>query len=147
MSDVDIIDIDENNISEYSPGPTCFLNIKHEGAQVRVEWLKNRFKDGLKIKLILPEGEKKPAGFIEYISGENAWRAVTADGYLFVHCIWMHPNKNKNKGYASILLNECIKDAEKQGKAGVAVITSEGPFMAGKALFEKNGFAGLLRSE
>ena len=33
-----------------------------------------------------------------------------------------------------------MRDAAKQGKAGVAVVTSEGPFMAKKHLFLKNGF-------
>jgi hypothetical protein len=54
--------------------------------------------------------------------------------------MWVYPNKHKNKGYASLLVEECIEDAKAQGKIGVAVITSEGPFMAGKAVFSKNGF-------
>jgi N-acetylglutamate synthase-like GNAT family acetyltransferase len=86
------------------------------------------------------ENDKKCHGFIEYVPGEYAWRAVEAKDYLFIHCIWVSPNKFKNKGYGSLLVAECIKDAEKQGKAGVAVIASEGPFMAKKDLFLKNGF-------
>ena len=84
--------------------------------------------------------KEKCIGFIEYIPGEFAWRAVDAKGYLFIHCIWISPNIYKEKGYASKLIDECIKDAEKQGKYGVAVVASEGPFMAGKKLFLKNGF-------
>jgi len=49
----------------------------------------------------------------------------------------------KNKGYGSLLVKESIKDAEKQGKYGVAVITSEGAFMVGKDLFLKNGFTSV----
>jgi hypothetical protein len=59
---------------------------------------------------------------------------------MFIHCIWISPNKHKRKGYGSLLVKECIKDAKTEGKYGVAVITSEGPFMAGKALFLKNEF-------
>jgi len=91
------------------------------------------------MKDILQE-ENKCNGFIEYAPGEYAWRAVDAKDYMFIHCIWITPNKYKDKGYGSRLVKECIKDAEKQGKTGVAVITSEGSFMAGKNLFLKNGF-------
>jgi hypothetical protein len=33
--------------------------------------------------------------FIEYIPGEQAWRAVHADGYLLIHCLWV---VGKSKG-------------------------------------------------
>jgi len=138
MSDVKIITIDENNISEYPP--KCFLNPKNEGYLIKREWLLKRFSDGLIIKQLYTEDEKKCIGFIEYVPGEYAWRAVDAKGYLFIHCLWVSPNKYKDKGYGSLLVEECIKDAEKQGKCGVAVLTSEGPFMAGKDLFLKKGF-------
>ncbi len=73
--------------------------------------------------------------FIEYVPGEHAWRAVDAKDYMFIHCMWTSANKYKSKGYASLLIDECINDAEKQGMSGVAVVTSEGPFMTGKDLF------------
>ncbi|MBN1357735.1 GNAT family N-acetyltransferase [Candidatus Bathyarchaeota archaeon] len=133
-----IIDVNEDNIAEYPP--TCFLNPKNIGYQIKAEWLKKRFIEGLKIKALYLENDKKCHGFIEYVPGEYAWRAVEAKDYLFIHCIWVSPNKFKNKGYGSLLVTECVKDAKKQGKAGVAVIASEGPFMANKELFLKNGF-------
>ncbi len=138
MSDVKIVTIDENNISECPP--KCFLNPKNEGYLIKREWLQKRFSDGLIIKQLYTEDEKKCIGFIEYVPGEYAWRAVDAKGYLFIHCLWISPNKYKDKGYGSLLVEECVKDAEKQGKCGVAVLTSEGPFMAGKDLFLKKGF-------
>jgi N-acetylglutamate synthase-like GNAT family acetyltransferase len=133
-----IIDVNEENISQYPP--TCFLNPENIGYQIKAKWLKERFPEGLKIKLLYLENDKKCHGFIEYAPGEYAWRAVEAKDYLFIHCIWVSPNKFKNKGYGSLLVDECVKDAEKQGKAGVAVIASEGPFMANKDLFFKKGF-------
>jgi ribosomal protein S18 acetylase RimI-like enzyme len=133
-----IIDVNEENISQYPP--TCFLNPKNIGYQIKLKWLKERFSEGLKIKLLYLENGKKCHGFIEYVPGEYAWRAAEAKDYLFIHCIWVSPNKFKNKGYGSLLVEECIKDAKEQGKAGVAVIASEGPFMAKKDLFLKNGF-------
>jgi ribosomal protein S18 acetylase RimI-like enzyme len=133
-----IIDVNDENISQYPP--TCFLNPNNVGYQIKAEWLKERFKEGLKIKALCLEGDKKCHGFIEYVPGECAWRAVEAKDYLFIHCIWVSPNKFKSKGYGSLLVDACVKDAEKQGKAGVAVVASEGPFMANKELFLKNGF-------
>jgi acetyltransferase (GNAT) family protein/YoaP-like protein len=143
MPDVIIIDVDENNISQYPP--KCFLNPKNEGYQIKIEWLKKRFSEGLKIKLLYLE--TKCIGFIEYVPGEYAWRAVDAKGYMFIHCIWISPNKHKEKGYGSLLVKECIKDAKKEGKYGVAVVTSEGPFMAGKDLFLKNEFKSIASAK
>lgn len=135
---IKIINITAENISQYPA--TCFLNPKNEGYQIKLEWLKKRFAEGLIIKQLYLENEKKAAGYIEYVPGEFAWRAVDAKGYLFIHCLWITPNKNKEKGYASLLIEECFNDAKEQGKAGVAVVTSEGAFMTGKDLFVKNGF-------
>ena len=143
MPDVRIIDVDENNISQYPP--KCFLNPKNEGYQIKLEWLKKRFSEGLKIKLLYLE--TKCIGFIEYVPGEYAWRAVDAKGYMFIHCIWISPNKHKEKGYGSLLVKECIKDAKKEGKYGVVVVTSEGPFMAGKDLFLKNEFKSIASAK
>jgi hypothetical protein len=145
MQNINIINVDENNISEYPP--TCFLNPKNEGYLIKSEWLKKRFSEGMKIKLLYLEKEGKCNGFIEYGPGEHAWRAVDANGYLFINCIWMNPNKYKNKGYGSLLIKECIKQAEKEGKYGVAAITSEGAFMAGKSLFLKNGFKSVASAK
>ena len=145
MPETKIINVDENNISQYPP--TCFLNPKNEGYQIKSEQLKDRFSEGMKIKLLYVENEKKCNGFIEYVPGEYIWRAVDAKGYMFIHCIWINPNKFKNKGYGSLLVKECLKDAEEQGKDGVAVITSEGAFMAGKDLFVKNGFKSIASAK
>ena len=138
MENIKIINIDGENISEYPP--TCFLNPENEGYQIKLKWLKKRFSEGMKIKQLYLEGEKKTIGFIEYTPGEFAWRAVEAKGFMFIHCIWITPNKNKNKGYGSFLIKECLKDAKKENKDGVAAVTSDGPFMAGKDLFLKNKF-------
>ena len=141
MDDIKIVNVDEKNISEHAP--TCFLNPKNEGYQIKRKWLKQRFSEGMIIKLLYVEGEKKPVGFIEYVPGEYAWRAVDAKGYMFIHCIWISKNKYKEKGYGSQLIEEAIKDAKNENMNGVAVVTSEGPFMAGKDLFKKNGFVSI----
>ncbi len=131
-----IIDVTTQNIDEYPP--VCFLNPKNEGYTIKRDWLLQRFSEGLKVKVLYDDKDGKIHGFIEYVPGENAWRAVDAEGYLFIHCIWISPNSYKEKGYGSALLEECVKDAD--GKLGVAVVTSDGPFMATRDLFLKNGF-------
>jgi hypothetical protein len=137
-SQTSIVTLTPENYTEY--GCPCFLNPKHEGHLKKLEWLKERFVEGLTIKHLLIEGEKKPIGFIEYVPGEYAWRAVNANGYVLIQCIWINPNKYKENGYGSLLVEECINDAKKDSKYGVAVVTSAGPHMAGKELFLKNGF-------
>ena len=68
------------------------------------------------------------------------WRAVEASGYMVIHCIFIIPRKYKEKGYGSLLLEECLEDAKKENMHGVVVVTRKGTWMAGKELFVKNGF-------
>lgn len=145
MKKIKIVSLTQENISHYPP--KCFLNPKNKGYQIKLEWLKKRFSEGLKIKQLYSEKEGKCIGFIEYVPGEYAWKAVDAEGYLFIHCVWISPNKYKERGYGSLLVQQCIKDAEKEGKCGVAVVTSEGPFMAGKSLFLKNRFKSVAQAD
>ncbi|KPL04440.1 MAG: hypothetical protein AMJ90_01050 [candidate division Zixibacteria bacterium SM23_73_2] len=136
MQDVKIVNLNINNISEYGAG--CIANPKHLGYKLKLEWLRERFSEGLVIKLLM-DG-KKQAGFIEYAPGEFAFRAVDAKGYMVIHCIWIYQKKYKGKGYGLLLLKECLEDAKKQKKKGVAVITSEGPWISGRKLFTRHGF-------
>jgi hypothetical protein len=92
----------------------------------------------LKIKLLYLEGEKRPAGFIEYVPGEYCWRAVDAGGYVFIHCLWTNGRKHQRRGFGSLLIQEAERDA--RGTQGVCAVTSDKPFMAGKEIFLKNGY-------
>ncbi len=91
----------------------------------------------MKIKIVYENG--RSVGFIEYIPGESAWRVVNADDYLVIHCIWV-VGRGKKKGYGSRLLNECVEDARKSNKHGVAMVTSRGNWLADKKLLVNNGF-------
>jgi len=133
-----IITVNSENISKC--GIFCVSDPKHPGYEKKLQWLKKRFKEGLSIKLLFPPGEKKAAGFIEYIPGEHAWRPVDAKGYMMIHCIFIDKRANKGRGYGSLLLEQCIYDARSQGMKGVAVVASEGTWMASPDLFIKNGF-------
>jgi hypothetical protein len=137
-NDTTIIELTPENASEY--GCPCFLNPQNKGHRRKLEWLRDRFSEGMKIKLLFLENEKKPIGFIEYTPGEYTWRAVSAPQFLFIHCIWISPKKYREQGFGSQLVESCIEDARIQDKRGVAVITSTGAFMAETPLFLKNGF-------
>jgi len=137
MDEIEIIDTNTNNVHNY--GFCGYKNIKQEGYKSKVEWLKARFSEGLKFKVMYSASEGA-TGFIEYIPGEYTWRAVEAGGYMVIHCIVNMHRKKRGKGYGTLLLEECLKDARKESMAGVAVVTRQGTWMAGKELFLKNGF-------
>jgi len=129
-----IIDVNLQNVDKL--GFFCRMSkMKTIGNQRKLNWLKERFKEGLKIKMLeLPE-----RGFIEYIPGEFAWRGVLAKEYMFIHCIWV-VGKSKGNGYGDLLIEECVNDAKKEGFKGVAAVVSNDNWMANKNLFLKNGF-------
>ncbi|MBE0661365.1 MAG: GNAT family N-acetyltransferase [Bacteroidales bacterium] len=136
----EIVSVNLQNLSEH-PGIICFINPKHPSYSLKIDWLKERFSEGLKIKLLYIEGQKKAAGFIEYVPGEFAWRAVSAKNYMFIHCLYVYPNNNKNQGHGSQLIDECLKDAKEQNLAGAAAMVSQHAFMAEAEIFLKNGFS------
>ncbi len=133
---MNIVTVNRENVSK--TGFFCYMSKKKtEGYQRKLRWLKDRFDEGMKIKMLdLKQGGR---GFIEYIPGEYAWRPVKAKEYMFIHCIWV-AGKSKGKGYGSLLLNECMRDAEETGMKGVAMVTSEGNWLVGKKFLQKNGF-------
>ncbi len=137
MSEIEIIELTADNFQDY--GLCGIKDIKKKGFQRKAEWLKKRFSEGLKSK-VLYTAEKGAVGMIEYIPGKYAWRAIEAEGYMAIHCLFNIYKKYQKKGYATLLLKECLKDAQKENMNGVAVVTRKGPWMAGKELFLKNGF-------
>lgn len=132
-----IVDITPENASLHSF--FCIKNIREPGFKKKHEWFKKHYSEGLRMK-ILKDVNNNPIGFIEYIPAEAAWRPVIAPQYMFIHCMFVYPNKYKKKGYGSLLLKACENDAESYGMAGVCVITSKGAWIADWRLFEKNGF-------
>ncbi len=129
-----IIDVNAENVEQ--TGFFCYMSKrKSEGYQRKLDWLKARFSEGMKIKMFeLPE-----RGFIEYIPGEYAWRAADAAGYMFIHCLWV-VGKSRGKGLAGILLEQCIDEAKAAGMNGMAMVTSERVWLIGKKLLLKYGF-------
>lgn len=133
-----IVSVDERNLTDY-PQVVCFTNKKHPYHHIKMDWIKDQFKYGLKIKLLFLKEEKGPVGFIEYVSGENCWRAVDAKGYLFIHCLWTNRKKYQHRGLGTVLIKEVEKDAA--DKKGVTVVTSDRAFMTNKEIFLKNEYS------
>ena len=132
--ETDIINVDRSNVEE--TGFFCYMSKrKSEGYLRKLAWVKARLDEGMRIKMLeLPE-----RGFIEYIPGGKAWRAVDAEGWMVIHCLWI-VGKSKGRGLGGTLLEECVEDARKSGMLGVAMVTSEGNWLAGKRLLEYRGF-------
>lgn len=137
MTKLKIIDINLDNVQGF--GLCGYKNIKQEGYKRKINWLKKRFKEGMKVK-ILDSAKNGAFGMIEYVPGEYAWRPVEAKGYMFIHCIFVVFKKLKGKGYGSTLVEKCMKDAKVEKMHGVAVVTRKGTWMAGRELFVKLGF-------
>ena len=137
MSKVSIIDATADNICRF--GFCGYKNVKQEGYMRKTDWLKKRFAEGMRFK-VLQSQDDGSVGFIEYMPGELAWRPIEAPGYLVIHCMMISRRQYKGKGYGSLLLKECIRDARRSKSRGVAVVTSKGTWMAGSELFLRNGF-------
>lgn len=138
-----IVEITSGNIAKH-PQAICFINPKHELYDRKLGWLKEQFARGLKIKLLYPAGQKRPVGFIEYVPGEHCWRAVSAAGYMFIHCLWTNGKKHQHQGLGTRLIEEVEKDA--RDMAGVCVLASDGSFMAGKDIFIRHGYSQVVES-
>lgn len=139
MSDTKIINLTSENISDY--GVCGYKDVtKHTELRKKIEWFKKYYPKGLRIKILLSKNGGYQ-GMLEYIPGEYAHRPVEAIGYMFIHCIFVgFKNEYKGKGYASLLIDECIKEAKMNKMNGVAVVTRKGPFMVNKDIFLKKNF-------
>jgi len=137
--DVEIIDLTPENITDY--GVCGYKDMeKHLGLRRKIDWFKEYYPKGLRIKIIISKTGGY-LGMLEYIPGKYAHRPIDAEGYMFIHCIFVgFKNKFKGQGHASSLIDECINDARNANMHGVAVVTRKGPFMAKKDIFLKKGF-------
>ncbi|MBV1728906.1 MAG: GNAT family N-acetyltransferase [Methanobacterium sp.] len=139
MDDIKVIDLNPDNIADY--GVCGYKDLKkHKELRKKIEWFKAYYPRGLRIKIVM---SKKGGyqGMLEYIPGEYAHRPVEAEGYLFIHCIFVGFRKEfKGQGMASLLLDECIKEAQDKRMRGVAVVIRKDPFMVGNDIFLNKGF-------
>ncbi|MBU0492350.1 MAG: GNAT family N-acetyltransferase [Chloroflexi bacterium] len=133
---VEIVTVDAANIDEH--GFFCYKSKpKSAGYRQKRDWLEQRFAEGLRIQILYEDG--RSVGFVEYMPGETAWRAVRAPGYAVIHCLWV-VGRAKNKGYGSRLLDRCVEDAQQMSQHGVAMVTSSRVWLANNKILLKNGF-------
>jgi N-acetylglutamate synthase-like GNAT family acetyltransferase len=146
MSDIQILDLTPDIIADY--GVCGYKDVKkHLELRKKIDWFKDYYPKGLRIKVLLSE-KGGYQGMLEYIPGKYAHRPVEAEGYLFIHCVFVGFRKEfKGKGYASSLIDECIEEAKNADMFGVAVVTRNGSFMARKDIFVKKGFQLVDRAE
>jgi hypothetical protein len=139
MDEIQIIDLTPENIADY--GVCGYKDVeKHVELRKKIDWYKKYYPKGLRIKIILSKlGGYQ--GMLEYVPGKYAFRPVDADGYMFIHCVFVGFRKQyKGKGYASLLIEECIKEAKEKKMLGAAVVTRSGPFMVHNDIFLNKGF-------
>lgn len=139
MGDTEIIDLTPQNIADY--GVCGYKDLqKHPELQRKIRWFTEYYPKGLRIKVLFSK-KSGYQGMLEYIPGRYAHRPVDADGYMFIHCIFVgFRNEFKGKGYASSMIDACIGDAQNARMRGVAVVTRKGPFMAKRDIFVRKGF-------
>lgn len=100
-------------------------------------WLKERFDDGL----VFLKSTERGKCFIEYIPAENAWNPISADGYMYINCLWV-AGSLKGNGFSTDLLNACIEDSKTKGKSGLCILSSakKKTFLADPKYLKHKGF-------
>lgn len=133
-----ICDITPANIQEETV--FCIKNTKSPGFQQKQHWFHLRYQEGLRMH-ILKDPDGKMAGFIEYVPGKKAWRPVKANNYMFIHCLFVYPKKNKNRGYGAALIEKAEATARREGYSGLCAMTSKGSWMSDSRLYDQLGFS------
>jgi hypothetical protein len=82
---------------------------------------------------------------IEYMPGEFAWRSVHAKNWMVIHCIQVW-KRYTGQELGSLLIQECIDDARKQGMDGVVALATKKGWCADNRVYLKNGFKVVDRS-
>ena len=81
-----IVEVTSENITEF-PQAICFINPKHPLFYKKVEWLKEQFRLGLKIKMLYVQDNKNPLVllnmFPENIAGDRLMPKVICLSIVF----------------------------------------------------------------
>ena len=129
MPAFEIADINSQNVDREGFF-CCMSGPETEGYQQKLRWIKARFRQGLKLKMISRGGR----GFIEYMPAEHGWRGVKAPGFMLIHCIWI-VGKAKGRGCGKALLDCCAADAKAQGMNGVIAVPAHGQLGLPETIF------------
>ena len=133
---MEYIQITEENLEKEH---ICCAISNNKDVQVssKKAWLKDRLKEGL----VFLKSTERGKCFIEYIPAEYAWVPISADGYMYIDCLWVS-GSFKGHGYSSDLLNTCIEDSKQKGKAGLCILAAakKKPFLADPKYLAHKGF-------
>ena len=142
MSKVPLVTVTAETVED--TGFFCKMSARKEaGYQRKLAWLKKRFAEGLQMRL-LGAGER---GFIEFMPGAHAWRAIRkADAYLVIHCLWV-VGRSKGKGFSSLLIEEALAAAEAGGFKGVAAVTSAKNWLIDQGILRHHGFHSVAQAD
>jgi GNAT superfamily N-acetyltransferase len=135
--EVTVIDADPETIKDC--GLCGYKDPEKPGYQRKLNWVRKRFKEGMRIKILHSEKDGT-VGSIEYLPGEYAWRGIHAPGYMVIHCLFILKKAYKGKGYGSLMIEACEKDALERKMHGVAAVASKSTWMAKKGIFLKNEY-------
>ncbi len=107
-------------------------------------WLAERLDEGL----VFLKSVERGKCFIEYIPAENAWNPISADGYMYIDCLWVS-GSFKGHGYSNDLLGACIADSKEKGKQGLCILSSpkKKPFLADPKYLKYKGFTACDESD
>ena len=130
----EIIDVDDHNVD------TCeYCGANPLGHVRKREWIRQCLSSRLRYKIAVESATRKTAGMIEYMPAESTWRAVQAKNHLVIHCIQV-PKKHRGLGLGTLLIQECIRDAQEHHMDGVVALATQLGWCAEKRIFLKNGF-------
>lgn len=113
-------------------------NEKDPQVSSKKAWLNERLEDGL----VFLKGDVRGKCFIEYLPAEKAWAPISAEGYMYIDCLWVS-GQFKGHGYSNLLLDECVRDSRAKGKKGLAILSSPKKlgFLADPKYLKYKGFA------
>ncbi len=138
MTTPELIHVTADNVAK--TGFFCKMSgRKQPGYQRKLAWLQQRFDEGLQMRM-LGGGER---GFVEFIPGKYAWRAIKkAQPYLVIHCLWV-VGRSKGKGFGHALLQEVMDYAQANGFKGVAAVVSSGVWLISHDILSSHGFTSV----
>ena len=120
---------------------SCIIRTKkaHPGVEAKRRWLAERLPEGHVFRKL--DAKEKETAFIEYAPLETAWVPITGDNYLYLYCLWV-TGSFKGKGIGQALMDSCLADAKRQGKAGVCMLGShkQKSWLSDQAFAKKQGF-------
>ncbi len=140
-SGVEIVETDATNVDACG---LCGANPL--GLQRKREWIRQCLPEGLRYLTLRDKATGAAVGMIEYMPAETAWRAVAAPGYLVIHCLQV-PKAHAGKGYGSLLIQACLRDASRHGMAGVAALATTAGWCADQRVYLRNGFEAVDRAD